>query len=298
MTGQTRRGRPSPDDAKIARLRALETGSDAQWRYAAGSLAALRTPDAVRIFLAVLTTRLSGELRDLLLAKYAYCNADGIKRDPGGLVRIQLLEALRPLVRSEDVPLLERAATTYEFLYGEATGDLRAAGLLALNEADQRLVEFYCVRLLVDEYTSIMSGEPALTAARILAAHDQMLPLYAYVTQAPRPIADVTAECLRGLALLPPSLLPGLVARFRDSDDEIVLLGLFDLLFAHETRAGYIDFIFDFLRDTTLYNLYRYLVSALIAGRDKALIDRLGGMLRAERDRQKAAILREALELR
>jgi hypothetical protein len=46
------------------------------------------------------------------------------------------------------------------------------------------------------------------------------------------------AECLRSLTDLPASLLPSLVERFRESDDEIVLLGLFDLLLAHAARAA------------------------------------------------------------
>jgi hypothetical protein len=248
--------------------------------------------------LKVLTARPPADLRTLLLAKYAACDADGVKRDPGGLIRIQLLGALRPLALPEDTPLLERAAATYEFLFGEATGDLRAAALLALNEADDRLAEFHCVRLLIDEYTSVMSGEPALTAARILASHGQILPLYAYVTQAQRTVADVIAECVRSLATIPASLLPSLVERYRASEEEIVLLGLFDLVLAHEARAGYTDFLFEFLRDTPHHNIYRYLVSVLIAGRDAALIDRLAALAEAERDPEKRTILREALALR
>jgi hypothetical protein len=108
----------------------------------------------------------------------------------------------------------------------------------------------------------------------------------------------VTAECLRSLAAIPPSLLPPLVERYRASEEEIVLLGLFDLLLAHEARDDYTDFVFEFLRDTAQYNIYRYLVSVLIAGRDTALIDRLVALEKRERDPAKAAILREGLELR
>lgn len=290
--------RSSPDAAKIARLHALADQPVAQGRYAVQLLERARIPDAARAALDVLTARPPGDLRALLLAKYRQCDADGVKRDPGGPIRVMLLEALRPLALPEDTPLLERAATTYEFLFGEATGDLRAAALLTLNEADDRLAAFHCVRLLVDGYTSGMSGEPALTAARILASHDQVLPLYAYLTQAAHTVADVTAECLRSLVALPPSLLPALVERYRESGEEIVLLGLFDLLLAHESRADYRDVVFDFLRDTAHYNIYRYLVSVLIAGRDAALIARLAALVGRERDPRKVAILKEGLALR
>jgi hypothetical protein len=298
MTRPTRPSRTSPDAARVARLHALADQPVAQARYATQLLGEARIPDAVAAALAVLTARPPADLRALLLAKYRACDADGVKRDPGGLIRIQLLGALRPLALPEDTSLLERAAATYEFLFGEATGDLRAAALLALNEADDRLVEYHCVRLLIDEYTSEMSGEPALTAARILASHDRVLPLYAYVTQAERTVPDVVAECLRSLAAIPASLLPALVGRYRASEEEIVLLGVFDLILAHESRADYTDFVFDFLRDTALHNIYRYLVSVLIAGRAVALIDRLAALARTERDPEKRAILREALALR
>lgn len=289
---------PSPDAAKVARLQALPAGSAEQVRAAAALLQAARTLEATHIALGVLDATPSVALRPLLLAKYAACDADGVKHDPGGLIRIALLEMLRPLVLPEDTALLERAATTYEFLYGEATGDLRAAALLVLNEADDRLVSFHCVRLLVDEYTSIMSGEPAVTAARILAAQGQLLPLYAYVTQASRTVADVVAECLRGLPALPASLLPPLVVRYAASEDEIVLLGLFDLLLARDDRDEYRDTLLAFLQTTSLHNIFRYLVSALIAGRDTSAVDALVALADVERDPLKREIVREALELR
>ena len=286
------------DAARIAALRELPDGSPEQMRSARALFEEARVPDPIRAALAVLIATPPTDFRALLLAKYAACDADGVKRDPGGPIRIMLLEALRPLALPEDTPLLERAATTYEFLYGEATGDLRAAALLALNEANDRLAAFHCVRLLIDEYTSIMSGEPAATAARILAAAGQLLPLYAYVTQATRIVADVTAECLRGLVALPPSLLPPLVARYLASDDEIVLLGLFDLLLARDDRDDHRETLFDFLRATTLHAIYRYLVSALVARREEETIAALEGLTESERDAEKRAIVREALAWR
>ncbi len=221
-----------------------------------------------------------------------------MRHDPGGTIRIAILRALRPLARREDTPLLERAAATYEFLYGEATGDLRAAALIALNEVDDVLAGYHCVRLLTDPHTSAMSGEPARTAVRILALHGQLLPLYAYVTGEGGGVADVLAESLRSLTAIPASLLPPLVERYGGSGDEIVLLGLFDLLLARDDRAAHTGFILDFLRATPLHNIYRYLVSILVASRDEALIAPLIGLAATERDRDKAAILRAALALR
>src|SRR4051794_17531656 len=153
MTRSTGR-QQSPDDQKLARLRALAETPAEQRRYAAEVLEAGRMPDTVRAALAVLTAPPGPSLRPLLLRKYAWCAADSRKRDSGGAIRTILLEALRPLAVSEDVPLLERAATTYEYRFGEVAGDLRAAGLLALQQVDDTLASYYCVRLLTDEHTS------------------------------------------------------------------------------------------------------------------------------------------------
>jgi hypothetical protein len=234
----------------------------------------------------------------VLAARYAFCDANGARRDPGGTLRAALLRALRPIADADDLPLLERAVTTYEFLYGEAAGDLRAAGLLTLNQVDDELAGYHAVRLLTDEHTSTMSGEPAVTAVRLLAAQRQFLPLYAYVTRAGGTIGDVTAECLRTLTALPPSLLREVVERYRESQDEIVLLGLFDLLLAHPAGGSYRDLLIVFLRTTPLLNIYRYLVTTLVAGRHEEMIGQLRALAEVERHPGKAALLREALALR
>lgn len=294
----TRSRQATKQAAKIERLQALTTQPNQQAKYAAQLLAKERDRAAIQAAIVVLAAGDNPGLRPLLLRRYEDCDRDGVRRDPGGVIRIALLEALRPLARPDDVALLERAATTYEFLYGEATGDLRAAALLTLNEVDDALAGFHSVRLLTDEYTSMMSGEPALTAARVLASQGQVLPLYAYVSREQDGIADVLAESFRSLTAIPASLLPPLVERYGKSDDEIVLLGLFDLLLAHDARADFVGFVFDFLRATALHNIYRYLISALIAGRDEAAIAELSAMARAEREPRKREILEAALALR
>ena len=282
----------------LAELRGLAASPDQQAARALQLVERERNVEVVLAALAVLARRDDPALRPLYLRRYAYYDSNGVRRDPGGTLRIALLKALRPYALPDDAALGERAATTSEYLYGEAAGDLRAAGLLVLNDADDRLAGYHCVRLLTDEHTSMLSGEPALTAARLLAAQGQLLPLYAYVSRGERGVSDVVAESLRSLTTLPASLLPPLVARYRESDDEIVLLGLFDLLLAHEAHAGYTGFIFDFLRATPLLNIYRYLVNALVARRDSALITALERLAATEQGRDTAETLREARALR
>jgi hypothetical protein len=284
--------------ARLERLRGLTATSDEQARYAARLLDTEGNVQVALAALEVLRARHPDELRPALLRGYEHRDAKGARRDQGGAVRAAILHALRPIASTEDVPLLERAVTTYEFLFGEATGDLRAAGLVVLNEVDGALAGYHAVRLLTDRHTDVMSGEPAVTAVRVLASQEQLLPLYAYVMREEAAVADVLAESLRSLTALPPSLLPTLLERYKASEDEIVLLGLFDLLLAREDRAEHTGLILQFLRDTSLLNIYRYLVSALVARREDGIIERLEELAGTEEDRYKSEILREALALR
>jgi hypothetical protein len=283
--------------AQIDGLRRLAGEPAGQAAFALRLVETERNAEVALAALAILTEAPDPTWRPTLLRAYAYYDANPARRDGGGPVRAAILKALGPIALPEDAALLERAAATYEFMFGEVAGDLRAAALLALARVDGVLAGYHAVRLLADPHTSIMSGEPAVTAVRLLAAQGQTLPLYAYVAQAQEPIGDVAAECLRSLTALPASLLPALIDHYRESTDEIVLLGLFDLLLAHETRADHHAFILDFLRDTALYTLYRSLVATLVASRDEALIGALAAMAESERNPRKLELLREALAL-
>jgi hypothetical protein len=286
--------------AKLARLQILADAPEEEHAYACALLESEGHSAVLQAALAVLEAYPDPALRPLLLQAYARLDDGGVS-DPGCDARAAILRLLRHMVRGEDRPLLERGASTYEFLPpgpSEVAGGLRAAALVALSEVDERLAGYHAVRLLVDPRTSPMSGQPAVTAVQVLAAQGAALPLYAYLLVEEPPNAEVCAECLRSLTGIPESALAGLVARYRTSEDEIVLLGLFDLLLAHEARRAYKDFILEFLRETRLYNIYRYLVSAIIAGRNADLIAGIETLAAHERDPRKAEILREALALR
>jgi hypothetical protein len=246
----------------------------------------------------VLESAADERARPVLLARYEECDQNGARRDPGGAIRIALLRALGTVAWPDDAALFARAATTYEHRYGEVAGDLRAAGVLGLADVDRGLAGFHAVRLLHDAHTSPMSGEPAVTAARVLAGIGQPLPLYACVVRDSGLPSEVVGECLRGLTELPDALVPPLIERFRESRDEVVLLGLFDLLLQHPTRAQYAPVVRDFLRVTTLLDLYRSLVATLIAGRERPWQDELERQAAVEKHPVKAEILREALSPR
>src|SRR5262249_45523161 len=138
---------------KLERLRAL--APEEQQTYAARLAEVDRNVDVVLGALAVLEARPDPALRPMLLPRYAPFEHDGARRAPAGTLRVAILRVLRPLALPEDAPLLEHAATTYEFRFGESAADLRA-GVLTLNEVDGTLAGYHAVRLLADQHTNIM----------------------------------------------------------------------------------------------------------------------------------------------
>src|SRR5437868_2999019 len=131
-------------------------------------------------------------------------NENGRRRDPGCFARTTLTRALRHVVRQDDVGLVERTVTTYEFMPpftgpagGEVAAGLCSVALVTLIEIDETLAGYHSVRLLVDQYTSPMSGEPAVTAARVLAAQGQLLPLYARALHAAPGVPKAVDTCHR-----------------------------------------------------------------------------------------------------
>ncbi|MDP9351310.1 MAG: hypothetical protein M3P51_07200 [Chloroflexota bacterium] len=261
-------------------------------------LASERNPEVAGAAIRVLGEALNPAVRHALLAKYHYLDANGARRDPGGTLRAAILNALRPILSLEDVALLERAVTMFEFLCGEAAGDLRSAGLVLLNEVDGELAGYHAVRLLSDQHTSITSGEPAVTAVRVLATQAQLLPLYGYVMGESQGISDVISECLRNLVTLPERLLRELLEKYVHSEDEIVLLGVFDLLLARPFGEQHTELILNFVRDTTILNIHRYPVSVLVQGGRPQVIAAPREITAREADPRRLGILHEALSLR
>ncbi len=238
--------------------------------------------------------------RPVLLRQYAHYAADGVKRDPGTGLRVALLHLLRPLAGYPDIPLLDMATATYEFLpptHSEAAHELRAAALVILHDLEPERAAFQAVRLLADVHTSRMSGEPAVTAVRILAAAGHLLPLYYYATHTTPAVSEVLSDSLRALTALPDSLLPAIIERCADTEDEIVLAGLFDLLLGHATRAAHYPRVLAFLRTTHKYDVYRYLVTSIVADHKANLLPALLDLAAAERDPRRIEILVPALEL-
>jgi hypothetical protein len=264
---------------------------------------------AVRAAVDVVAQQPTPQARPRLLARYAWFAENGVRRDPGTLMRVALLHALRPLATHSDTPLLEQAAATYEYLppgRSEEASPLRSAALVVLAEVDPGLATGHAVRLLADPETSRLSGEPALTAVRVLAAQGQLWPLYLHALTAHRQpgsaaTPEVVAECLRCLADgLPDSLAHGLLSGTGGLDaarDEALAVGLIDLALARAGQAYAFDWLKAFLRDTRLLAAYRYAVTQIVVSHHPPLLAALAAAAAHETDRGKQTAIREALAL-
>lgn len=287
---------------KLQRLKDLTATPAAQLDYALALLASESRQDIVDQALDVLRAAPEDtRVRAALLEAYARFESGPGRGDQGCYGRMALLRALRPLARREDAALLARAASTYEFLppgRSEVAAGLRSTALVVLNDVDEQLASYHAIRLLTDQHTSPLSGEPAITAAQTLAVQGQYLPLYGYAVRTDATMPELVAECLRNLSGVPLSVLWPLVDRYITSPHEIVMLGLFELLLAHPERQVFLPLIVEFLRETRLMDLYRWLVSTALTSREPKLIAAIKALEREENDPRKLVILHDALSLR
>jgi hypothetical protein len=285
---------------RLQRLKELAETPQEQLLYARSLLESERDRQVIEAALGVLQEHSEPANRPLLLKLYQYYADSGPKRDPGMYLRLAVLRGLRPLTRQDDLALLEQAILTYELMPSrhDAEGaELRALALSIMNDLDEVRASYYAVKLLVDKVTSEMSGEPALTAARILAAQNLTLPLYQYLVSQGEKAPEVVAACLRGLESLPETLLAKLVGLYRLSSSEIILLGLFDLLLTHPKGADFSQVFTDFLATTGSFNLYRYVGMALITSGKTRLLSGFLNRVKLERDPLKREIILELLPL-
>jgi hypothetical protein len=295
MPRRTTRSRTQDDLALLSRLVGRER-LDHAVRVVEQSAVADVVVEAVR----ALDEESDPRLRRCVVAR-ALALADSPADDPGCLLRVVLLRALRGASERADVPLLERAATTFEFLRPgprEVAGDLRRIALLCLHDVDPDRAAWHAVRLLTDEHQAL-SGEPALTAALVLGEQGQALPLYEVVLRHPEVSREVLAACLGALTSLPAPLVTDLFEVYgREGMDVQATLGLFDLVLAHPEREAFRERILEFLRSTTDLDVYRFVVTSIVARRGDPLAGVLDDLAdEPQRDPRKTQVLREAMAL-
>jgi hypothetical protein len=280
---------------RLDALAALASDPDGQAALAEEYVRTSTNMEVLRPALAVLQERADPDARPLLHDKYAWCEQSPERNDSGGFVRASIVRAMRPIIQPGDLALLQRALVSYQMVgMYEVCAELRGAALLALNDLDPDLAGLYAARFLGDPQNG-NSGEPALSAIKVLVAQQNLAPVFAYASWRGGN-GELVGEALRSLVDLPESLVPLLIATHGESEDEQVLLGLYDLLLGHPARASWRGVIENFMNRTRLLDLYGLVAMQIVVTRDGDLIEMLRELERDERDPFKGQMLRQALE--
>ncbi|MGE5595781.1 MAG: hypothetical protein ACM3S1_07060, partial [Hyphomicrobiales bacterium] len=202
-----------------------------------------------------------------------------------------------------DLPLLEAAANAFEPTpqSASAPATLRAAALVAILDVDPGVAAYHAAAHLGD--ADRMSGEPAVTATRVLAAAGNEVALVQCILAGKRPELsggepEVLAECLRQLREVPAGVLQSVVDGAMSDGREVVRLGLCDLFVHHRPEPLLLEAAKRFLRETRDLELYHYLAASIVAERREDLLDVLSATAAEESDPAKLRVLEEALAVR
>lgn len=294
---------PSP----AAALRALADDPAAASALAVTILEGSHGKDVMLAALKVLKEYPADDARPALRKLYDRLSRDKGKHDQGGYLRRAVLDAVRGVARPADAGWLVQACATYEYWPPDFIEDavlVRAAGLLALLEVDTELARYHAARLLVDPFAARMTGEPATSAARVLGALGETLPLYLVACQnlphdraaaaTATVLPEITAECLRQLTTLPVALVDGLLTHVAATTSPIIRMGLFDLMLNHADGPLGRAYLHRFLEETADLDIYRYLVMSLVLAGHEGPLDDLRQAAYRERRRARQDILLEA----
>jgi hypothetical protein len=259
--------------------------------------------------LAALGEEPPGAARMPLRERYFDLAENGDRADQDCDLRVAVVRALRRLDSRADDDVAEAAIGTVQIRMGvDVAQALRAEGLLLLAESSPERADLRAAGLLLDAHTSTFSGEPAVTAMRVLSRRGQLLPIWSLIHRPEvtagaflgRLIPDVLAQAFAALRAAPSDLqLESLAAhlayaRGAGAEGEPVALVAAEAILLNELAQGY-GLVFDLLAESGNQNLYRYLVMTAARGRDPRLREELERMRRAERDEGKRAVLAEAL---
>lgn len=294
-----RRSAPSTEvRRKLDRFRALRNDPIAARDFAREILAEEANAELLVAALQALGEGARLDDHGLLHGLYAWLEEDFRRRDPGGLVRLEVLRVLWHLRARDDLEFAEAASTRVERSLNGNGEVIRAAGLALLGVLDPEAAAFRAAAMLARVDAHPMNAEPALTAARLLGSLGHSVALATHVLRPPRSEPpEVTAECIRGLAGLPVRHIQPVLDAFASSDDEVVLLGLGDLVVSLEPGEAVSAAVRGMLAGAGTPEVYGFLVTAIVASRRDDLVAVLLETLPDEMRQARLGLARDALEL-
>ncbi len=294
-----RRSAPSAEvRRKLDRFRALRNDPLAAHEFAREILAEEANAELLVAALKALGEGARLDDHGLLRGLYAWLEEDFRRRDPGGLVRVEVLRALWHLRARDDLEFAEAASTRAERSLNGNGEAIRAAGLALLGVLDPEAAAFRAAAMLARADAHPMNAEPGLTAARLLGSLGHSVALATHVLRPPRAEPpEVTAECIRGLAGLPVRHIQPVLDAFASSTGEVVLLGLGDLVVSLEPGEAVTTAVRGMLTGADTPEVYGFLVTAIVASRRDDLLVVLLETLPGEMLQARLQLARDALQL-
>ena len=261
------------------------------------------SPDILKLALESLGENIAPADGPLLRAVYEDFDAGGPKRDPGGDVRIEVLRALWHLRSSDDRALALRARNTSERTLQSNGEMIRAAGLALLGVLDPERAAIEAVLVLgrddgdVARAASKMTGEPALTAVRLLANLGETRALLLYALSGDAPTGDVIAEALRGLTSLGTEVLEPMLATLANSDDDALLMAACDVITELPPGQAVNRIAQQMLRSPSRGEVFAFMATSIVASRRDDLVSVLIAVLPEEMSQKRLRAAHDALEL-
>jgi hypothetical protein len=142
-----------------------------------------------------------------------------------------------------------------------------------------------------------MTGEPALTAVRLLASQQETNALLLYLLSGTPPSSEVVGETLRGLATLEFSILEPLLMDLAGRDDDGLLVAICDVLVEIPPSPGLAPLVRKLLDSPSRGEVYEFLVTSIVASRRDDLVQLVLESLPLEMSQKRLRSALEALRL-
>jgi hypothetical protein len=256
--------------ASRARLAVLSTADDRKFREVIGEMLASNQRLDREAALEALVERPVAELRPVLRELYLELDADGLKRDQGARMRVDIVKVLLALGDSRDADIGVRATDAHEHAFGEdISWRLRVHGLMLLARLAPDVFPYYAVEHLND--LGGIDGEPANSAFQMLAAAGQHALIYQWLLS-----SSGTATNTAAVFDLFTEAPPGVVHRYAGNalagaikrQDEALCTVLVESIVRLELEASY-PAIGELLFAKVSDELYSY-VAMLLASTNRA----------------------------
>ena len=282
---------------KVDRLRALRSDPALLHDLAMEVLADEGSPELVKLALQSLGETVRPSDGPILRDVYAYFAASGPKRDPSGPVRVEALRALWHLRSADDRGIAIDAARKFESGVNGNGEMIRAAGLALLGVLDPERAAYAAAWAVASGDANEFSGEPSLTAVRLLAVLGETRLLLGLAIAPSTVNADVTAEVIRSLAPVPMEYLESVFEELSGSENEAIIVALADLASSLPASPSVTRLVGDLLSRAPQPEVYAFLASTIVASRRPELVGVLIESLPREMSQKRLRSALEALRL-